>query len=58
MDSKDILKAIDPKGARIKELEEEITKLNDEIRTLKMAKESTNGTDTREKSKRSSNKST
>jgi len=53
MDSKEILKAIDPKGARIKELEEQVAGLTKQLNKFK---ESQSGADTREKSKRRSNK--
>jgi peptidoglycan hydrolase CwlO-like protein len=55
MDSKEILKAIDPKAAKIKELEEQVTKLTAEINELKGK---INGPNTREKSKRRSNEDT
>jgi prefoldin subunit 5 len=55
MEWKEILKAIDPKAARIKELEEQVESLTKQLNKLK---ESQNGADTREKSKRRSNKTT
>lgn len=55
MEWKEILKAIDPKAARIKELEEQVESLTKQLNKLK---ESQNGTDTRKKGKRRSNKTT